>query len=96
MHRRCAGFDRYQLNQYSGSYHPGGGGNGNSTTLPELSALTQRLEYFLTAATGHGLAEPGLLLLDRRAALVAEHAVDFADVVAAGRQQTLQFAAFGA
>ena len=63
---------------------------------PASAGLPQRPQEFLTTAPADRLGEARLLLQDRHPALVAEHAVDFADVVAARGEQGLQFPALGA
>ena len=56
----------------------------------------QRLQHLLPPPPIRLHPQPDLLHPDRLPALVAQHAVDLADVVTAQDQQALQFAAFGA
>ena len=68
----------------------------SSETLGRRSAPAQRLEDFLTTAAIRLVAQALLFSPNRLARFVAQHAVNGADVVAAHRQQALQFAPLGA
>ena len=67
-----------------------------NVVLIEVSKTSERLQQLHPPAPVDLLSQPLLLGADRGAALVAEHAVDQAHLVAGEQQQDLQFAPFGA